>query len=144
MSISPNAPVARFGRWLDGLRTFDFVILLVVAPALGLASVVGPSSGFQTVYPGGIMRNSVENMAVGRTILCLFGVGVLVALLSRRLGVWAASTVMASYALWLLSEFASGADGHNLLPFEVGLYLLLTAFAMSGAALVSLVRQPRA
>lgn len=148
MSLDPNAPITRFGRWIDTLQIRDFLVLLVLSPALGLASVVGPAiaSDVPRTYPGGIMRNSIENMTCqtgGVAILCLFGTGAIVAFLSPRLGVWAASTAMASYIAWAMVGALADRAGHNLLPFELGGYLLLTGFALAGAALVSVVLERR-
>ncbi len=148
MPLDPNAPILRLGGWIESLQIRDVLVLLVLSPALGLASVVGPAiaSDVPRTYPGGIMRNSIENMTCqtcGVAILCLFGTGAISALLSPRLGVWAASTAMASYIGWAMAGALTGRGGHRLLPFELGGYLLLTGFALTGAALVSLVLKRR-
>jgi hypothetical protein len=86
-----------------------------------------------------LLRYSIEQFAL-QPILWLFVSGAIVAVLSRRLGVWAASTVMLGYFVAPFWDIVSGAGGHNLLPFEFGMYFLLTAVAVAGAAMVALVR----
>ena len=141
MAISPTAPIARFGRWLDTLSLMDFFVVGVLSPVLGLASVIGPPWLSARAKPPArdLLSYSLEYFDP-RSIICLFVAGVVVAMISRRLGVWAASTAMAGYFLGVWFDFVSGAPGHNLLPFELAVYCGLTAFAVAGAGMVALVR----
>jgi hypothetical protein len=141
MAISSAAPIARFGRWLETLSFLDVLVISVVSPVLGLASVVGPAwlSASEKPSIGDLLKYSIEYFDP-RAIIFLCLTGAIVALLSRRLGVWAASTAMFGYFLWVLSDMGRHASGHKLLPFELGFYCVLTAFAIAGAGMVALVR----
>lgn len=140
--LNQNAPILRFGRWLESLSLLDVLVIGVVSPVLGLASVIGPALLTAPQKPASydLLWYSIENIAFGRTIICLFFAGVIVALLSRRLGAWAASTAMAGYVLMTIGDLVSGKPGHNLLPFELAIYALLTGFTMAAATVVALVR----
>ncbi len=119
MAISSTAPIARFGRWLDTLSLWDLLVIGAISPVLGLASVIGPAWLAAPVKPHArdLMGYSIEQFDF-RSIICLFSSGAVVALLSRRLGVWAASTAMAGYVFWVFSDMVANAPGHNLLPFS--------------------------
>ena len=145
MPVDPSDPIVRFRRWLATLSPRDWLVVTVLSPALGLASVIGPAWLSASIKPPtrDLLSYSIERLAFGPAILCLFVAGAIAAFLSRRLGAVAASTAMLCYFVWPWFDLASGAGGHNLLPFEYALYCFLTAFAVTGSAVVVIVRRER-
>ena len=138
-----EAPIFQFLRWLRQLGVLEWFILLVLAPSVGVISVVVPAMlwGGRRPYPGGLLRNSVENMAVSITVLCLLVFGAMLTLASRRLGLFATITTMSVFVVWALLGALMEKEGHNMLPFELLVYLALTGIAILGGSLATKLRR---
>lgn len=130
------------------MRSGRRILALVLAASLGFAAVVLPPilAGVPQDYASPlfpVVYNSVEHMMTVPTFLGLLLAGLVAGYLAPRMWLLAGVATMAVLPVLSILEMIADFSSHNLIPFELLIYAMLSLIGGTGAWLGSRLHRRR-